>query len=99
MAKWRKTVDMAIANNLDAHVMGESSWLTVTVLGPLTLLVGGYEFLMEQCPFFKKAFPLKVFLIFVVRPCRRQDMHFRIFTWRLHRSGARRDDSQSMFLL
>jgi hypothetical protein len=35
MAKWKKRVDMAIANHLDAHVMG------------------GYEFLMEQCLFFE----------------------------------------------
>ena len=50
MAKWKKTLDMAIANHLDAHVMGASSYLIVTVLSTLTLiLVGGYEFLMEQC--------------------------------------------------
>ena len=55
MAKWKKTIDMAIASHLDAHVMGASSYLTVTILGPLTLilLVGGYEFLMEQCSFFE----------------------------------------------
>ena len=54
MAKWKKTIDMAIATYLDAHVMGTSFQLTVTILGLLTtaLLVGGYEFLMEQCAFF-----------------------------------------------
>ena len=51
MAKWKKTLDMAFANHLDAHVMGASSYQTVIVLSGLTLilLIGGYEFLMEQC--------------------------------------------------
>jgi hypothetical protein len=100
MAKWKKTIDMAIANHLDAHVMGASFYLTALALGLLTvtLLEGGYEFLMEQCAFFEKIVEIALLILVVVRPRRRQDMHFRIFTWRIHCSRAGRDDSQSMFL-
>lgn len=45
---------MAVATYLDAHVMGTSS-LVDRLLGPLIILylVGGYEFLMEQCASFE----------------------------------------------
>ena len=100
MAKWKKTLDMAIANHLDAHVMGALFYLTGLSLGLLTitLLVGGYEFLMEQCALFEKIVKIALLILVVVRPRRRQDLHFRIFTWRIHRSGASRHDSQSKFL-
>ena len=54
-ATWKRTLDKAIATHLDLHIMGASSQLTVTilVLHTLTPLVGGYEFLMEQCSFFE----------------------------------------------
>ena len=36
--------------------------------------------------------------ILILRPCRRQDMPFRIFTWRIHRSSTGSHGSQGKFL-
>jgi uncharacterized protein (DUF2235 family) len=49
MAKLSKTLDMMVAWNLDAHVMGEPVFRLLT--SRLTISPDGYQFLMQNCEY------------------------------------------------
>ena len=58
---------MAVANHLDAHVMGASFLESQFFLPPETLttivLTGGYEFLMENCTSIGKLFRSRAMIL------------------------------------